>query len=291
MNRPPQSIERPAFSLIELLVVIAIIAILVGLLLASVQKAREAANRAACSNNLRQLGIAVHTYHDAMNQFPYEDWKQGAVGSYYVMLLPYIEQDNQVAAISANPAAAQPVKEYLCPSRRGTSAGAKDDYASASQGSFTWAGYPPTLITILGGKYPAYPGDSPTTYQPVTLDEVTNAAGSSTTLMLSHKLLDRDYYGKTGGLFDDGWAQLSAAGDYFVNLEHQRHTEYPICQDYAGANVAEFGSAHTNAMPSLFGDGSVRQYAYTYRDPTAPGSVQTFVLLWAWNRTENVQAP
>jgi prepilin-type N-terminal cleavage/methylation domain-containing protein len=99
--------NRSGFTLVELLVVIAIIAGLIALLLPAVQQVRESANRAQCQNNLRQLGLAIHDFHDVNNRLPpyygIDPPSGGAVyananpatifGSWFVHLLPYVEQN------------------------------------------------------------------------------------------------------------------------------------------------------------------------------------------------------
>jgi len=86
-------LRRRGFTLIELLVVIAIIAVLIALLLPAVQQAREAARRSQCKNNLKQLGLAFHNYHDVFNVFPLGNMNQNGYGpSFYAGLLPYMDQ-------------------------------------------------------------------------------------------------------------------------------------------------------------------------------------------------------
>jgi len=104
-SRPGARRSRKGFTLIELLVVIGIISILISLMLPAVQKIREAANRLKCSNNLKQIGLALHNYHDTQTKFPLGmPGLDARCWSWRVYILPYIEQDNIFNQMQADPA-------------------------------------------------------------------------------------------------------------------------------------------------------------------------------------------
>ena len=124
MRYPVSRTRSRAFTLIELLVVIAIIAILIALLVPAVQKVREAAARTQCGNNLKQMGIAIHSFHDANKFMPYS--RQDTAETWAVILLPFLDQlpffsnwDMTKNYYTQAPTVlAQPVAVYYCPARR-----------------------------------------------------------------------------------------------------------------------------------------------------------------------------
>jgi len=179
--------RRTGFTLIELLVVIAIIAILIGLLLPAVQKVREAANRGKCLNNLKQLALAAHNYHDINEQFPGGDYLFSTPGlspptqgyTVFVSLLPFLEQQNifnvwnftdpRLNGSTATSPAALPLSVLICPSDVIT----QNPYPAVKPGGTFWG------ITSYGGN-----GGSQT-YTTAASDGMFFAVGPATTLGLS----------------------------------------------------------------------------------------------------------
>jgi prepilin-type N-terminal cleavage/methylation domain-containing protein len=168
--------KRSAFTLIELLVVIAIIAILIGLLLPAVQKVREAAARMSSSNNLKQLGIAVHNYHDAQQGLPPSsmskyNYTYNASGGYYsgtgntfgplAFLLPYIEQEALSKQIDQGITPTNSLKAFVDPS----------DSTTALVGNTNTSSYWPGASTIY--RYVYFPGPTP----PYQYDYSSNSGG------------------------------------------------------------------------------------------------------------------
>jgi prepilin-type N-terminal cleavage/methylation domain-containing protein/prepilin-type processing-associated H-X9-DG protein len=189
-----------AFTLIELLVVIAIIAILIGLLLPAVQKVREAASRLRCQNNLKQIALGLHNYHDDNLRLPgVVDQGGPRYTSMFVELLPYIEQnplyqqwDFVTPLTNGNGRAGTIIKTYLCPSHPGV-----DITIPLGSGQYalnTYGGnggtrpFPPMLSPCDGVFYITGPSSLPHSGQTgVTLLGITD--GTSNTLFLGEKIV------------------------------------------------------------------------------------------------------
>jgi prepilin-type N-terminal cleavage/methylation domain-containing protein len=251
--------RRIGFTLIELLVVIAIIGVLVGLLMSAVQKARDAARRIETVNNLKQLGIALHVYHDSTNAFPSES-ATGAEGvaaggkqvSFYTQLLPYVEQNN---ALPATPIA---IKVFGCPSRH---------IISSSSPALADFGYQGTSGGYAGVL------DAATN---VGLGQLTNLNGSSNTLVLSIVSEKPTDY---PNLKPFGWADpyhgVTGTGTFI--------------KDSATVTTGQGVGGPYPATPSLYGDGHATNIPNPGNTPVGGSTV--YACLWTYTNTVPFTAP
>jgi prepilin-type N-terminal cleavage/methylation domain-containing protein len=268
----PRKARVRGFTLIELLVVIAIIAILIGLLLPAVQKVREAAARIQCSNNLKQLGLAMHNYHDSLGKFPYIRSGGGQNRhTWALIILPYIEQDNvfkvyqtPITGVSrtdgmnnhnttnAEMTAARQasVKPFLCPTRH--SSGQLSPLTAGS----TVMGQPSDYAACVGDT-----GTVPTTgiFYMVNSNHMLAQSrmadildGTSNTLMVGEKHIP------LGALHTSPSDLIIYSGGETQTYSRRAGTSNPLAISNTVALNNQFGSWHTGICQFVFADGSVR---------------------------------
>lgn len=268
--RFPSTDRRSGFTLIELLVVIAIIAILIGLLLPAVQKVREAAARMSSQNNLKQLVLACHNYHDARGYLPWPgtanaDSAVADSGTWAYQILPYVEQQNTYTNVTSNVATRNvALKTFLCPGRSRKPFAAVGDLApdgtaitSGKSGAATDYALNAWLngsLSLSGTTYVANDGAGGLKGQPnmkKTLANITD--GTTNTLLIGEKKLIPNQYQQPGGGYDESM--------FVVNGGANRNGRQVVRDNPSASASRDWGSPFA-ACPMGMCDGSIRMVGF-----------------------------
>jgi prepilin-type N-terminal cleavage/methylation domain-containing protein len=236
------------FTLIELLVVIAIIAILIALLVPAVQKVREAAARTQCINNLKQIGLASHSYHDTYKRMPMSGNNTTNTADWCAQfqILPYIEQAPMYKTMVAQPQhmlTGLPI--YICPSRtHGTL------YATTGGNSPGWNG-PYTDYKWNGVSFNT---NGQANLGPrITFAAITNANGSSNTILSGEGSMDSNFAASNNN--SSGWDEDIFSGGY-GGTNRWDHCLIPDAPNNGGNNNC-WGGPHTGVTIFVFCDGHI----------------------------------